>query len=246
LRTNNPVFPAHFYDDWAYRRDVRTTMTVEGTALKSLVLLAVLMLTAAWSWTQVANQQLAGGLVMGAALGGFVVAIFTTFRPTAAPITAPIYAALQGVFLGAISKIIDMRYHGIASQAVMLTFGVMLLMLFIYATGLIRVTPRLTAAIVAATGALCLVYLAMFLLRIFHVTDFDPFTANPMLGIALSVGIVALAAFNLLLDFEFIQQGSRAGAPKAMEWYGAFGLMVTLVWLYLEIIRLLRLLNDRR
>jgi len=185
---------------------------------------------------------------MVGALGGLVVAIATISRPSWSPFTAPLYAALEGVALGGLSSIISAmkpQYAGLPQQAVALTCGTLFFMLVIYATGLIRVTPRLTAAIVAATGAICLVYLASMLLGLFGVA-MPIIHQSTGLGVAFSVFVVGLAAFNLLLDFDFVEKGARAGLPKYMEWYGAFGLMVTLVWLYLEILQLLRKLQDRR
>ena len=154
---------------------------------------------------------------------------------------------LEGLFLGAISNVINQRYPGknLASQAVLLTAATLIMMLILYGTRIIRVTQKLTAGIVAATGAVMLVYLASMVLSLFHVTVPVIHSATP-LGIAFSVFVVGLAAFNLLLDFDFIERGSSRGMPKAMEWYGAFGLLVTLIWLYLEIVRLLSKLQDRR
>ncbi len=186
------------------------------------------------------------------AIGGFIVAMITIFKPTAAPVTAPIYAALEGVFLGAISKIYDVAYAakfagttGIVIQAVMLTCGTLFMMLFVYQTGLVRVTEKLKAGIITATGALALFYMVTMLLSLFGVQMPLIFSSSP-LGIGFSLLVVGLAAFNLLLDFDFIEKAAYAGAPKYMEWYGAFGLILTLVWLYLEILRLLQKLADRR
>jgi uncharacterized YccA/Bax inhibitor family protein len=187
--------------------------------------------------------------------GGFVVAMITIFRPTVSPWTAPIYAACEGVFLGAISQVVetqvhnrfplDNRYGGIALQAVSLTCGVTFVMLFLYGARIIRVTDKLRMGIIMATGALCLFYLVTALLMLFRVHVPLVFSATP-LGIGFSLFVVGLAAFNLLLDFDFIEHAAHVNAPKYMEWYGAFGLIVTLVWLYLEILRLLAKLADRR
>jgi uncharacterized YccA/Bax inhibitor family protein len=231
-----------------------TTMTVEGTVGKTSVLLAVLAATAIWSWNATAAGQLAFGVLLGSLLGAVVVAIITISRPTAAPWSAPIYAALEGIFLGSFSQMIDVRYgvtvrgvalNGIALQAIGLTCGVMFVMLFVYATRLIRVTDKLRAAIVMATGALCMFYLVAVVLQFFGVMMPLVFSSS-IYGVGFSLFVVGLAAFNLLLDFDFIEHCVRSGAPKYMEWYGAFGLMVTLVWLYLEILRLLRKLADQR
>jgi len=196
-----------------------------------------------------ASGQLPMSVLPIAGIAGFVVAIITTFKPTLAPWTAPIYAALEGAFLGALSQLVEMRfaaaYPGIALQAVMLTCGTLLVMLFLYSSGIVRVTERLKAGIMMATGAVMLFYVASMLLSLFGVSIPFVFSATPI-GIAFSLFVVGLAAFNLLLDFDFIEEGARSQAPKYMEWYGAFGLMVTLIWLYLEMLRLLQKLASSR
>ncbi len=250
MKTGNPVFnmamdEGTIYGDWARTERRSTAMTVEGTALKALGLLVVLTICAAVSWTQSSNQTLSGGLLIGSAIGGMIVGLITSFKPTLAPFTAPLYAALEGFFLGAISNLFEMRFPGIAAQAVGLTFAVMFIMLGLYSFRVIRVTDQLTRAIVAATGAVCLVYFVTFLLGMFGVMVPSIFSHGPI-GIAMSVLVVGLAAFNLLLDFDFIERSAAQGAPKSMEWFGAFGLMVTLVWLYLEILRLLAKLQSNR
>jgi uncharacterized YccA/Bax inhibitor family protein len=233
-------------------RGAATTMTVQGTIGKTFALLAILSATAIYSWSATGRGELQPVVLPAAGIGGFILAMITIFRPSLAPWTAPVYAAFEGVFLGALSCLIEnsmgnvgKQYPGIAIQAVSMTAGTLFVMLFVYATRLIRVTDRLRAGIVAATGALCLVYLIAFVASLFGANV--PFINNPSpIGIGFSVFVVGLAAFNLLLDFDFIEKGANASAPKYMEWYGAFGLMVTLVWLYLEILRLLRKFQDRR
>jgi uncharacterized YccA/Bax inhibitor family protein len=224
-------------------------MTVQGTVTRTFVLLAILMATAWWSWNAMAGQTLAPGVLIASALVGFVVAMITIVKPTIAPWTAPAYAALEGIFLGAVSQVIERLYHdrvpGIAMQAVSLTCGVTFVMLFLYATRIIRVTDKLRMGIVAATGALCLFYFIAFLLSFFGMAVPLVFSSS-VAGIGFSLFVVGLAAFNLLLDFDFIEQSAYSEAPKYMEWYGAFGLMVTLIWLYLEILRLLAKLASQR
>jgi uncharacterized YccA/Bax inhibitor family protein len=254
VATSNPAFSK---DLWAgyeqvYGATRSTTMTVQGTAVKTLVLLAVMAATATWSWNALASGDIAFGVVAISGIGGFVVALITIFKPTTAPWTAPIYAAFEGVFLGAISQVIQIQYAekypaagGIVVQAVSLTGGVLFVMLFVYATRLIRVTEKLQMGIVVATGALALFYVVSMVLRLFGFGAPAVFAATP-LGIGFSLFVVGLAAFNLLLDFDFIEKGAQHEAPKYMEWYGAFGLMVTLIWLYIEILRLLMKLADRR
>jgi uncharacterized YccA/Bax inhibitor family protein len=213
-------------------------------------MLAILSATAIWSWSAMSQGQLQPIVLPAALIGGLVLSVVTIFKPRFSPWTAPVYAAFEGVFLGAFSALIETMhirgaYPGIAIQAVALTCGTTFIMLFTYMTGLIRVTDKLRMGITAATGAICLVYLVAMVMRMFG-ADVPFITHGTPLGIVFSVIVVGIAAFNLLLDFDSIEAMSRASMPKYMEWYGAFGLMVTLVWLYLEILRLLMKLNDRR
>jgi uncharacterized YccA/Bax inhibitor family protein len=253
VTSSNPAFSQDMfagYDQvYGAPRTRSTTTTVQGTVGKTFLLLAIMSFTALWSWNAVASGTFPIAVLPISALGGFIVAMITIFRPTAAPMTAPIYAALEGVFLGALSQLIEMRFHdkypGIALQAVGLTCGTMFMMLFVYQTGLVRVTEKLKAGIITATGALALFYLVTMLMRVFGAQMPLVWSSSPM-GIGFSLFVIGLAAFNLLLDFDFIEKAAYAGAPKYMEWYGAFGLILTLVWLYLEILRLLQKLADRR
>jgi uncharacterized YccA/Bax inhibitor family protein len=249
VRSSNPAFATGAFQQSAYAAPGTMTMTVQGTVSKTFLLLAILSGTALWSWSEAESRGITPGLLGGAAIGGLIVALITCFRPTLAPWTAPVYAALEGVFLGALSQIINIRYPGIAIQAVALTSATMLIMLTLYATRVIQVTQKLYMGIVAATGAVFLVYLVTWLLQaVFHV-DFPYLAINGSgkFGILFSLFVVGLAAFNLLLDFDMIEQGASYGAPKSMEWYGAFSLMVTLIWLYVELLNLLRkIYSDRR
>lgn len=254
MATSNPAFSNDVFAGFeqVYGAPRSTTMTVQGTAGKTFVLLGILAVTAAWAWSQFASGEGAFGVVAIAGIGGFITAMITIFKPTAAPVTAPIYAAFEGVFLGAISQMIQVRYQdkfpgagGIVMQAVSLTAGVLFVMMFVYATRLIRVTDKLRTGIMVATGALAMFYIVSMVLRLFGVGIPMVYAATP-LGIGFSLFVVGLAAFNLLLDFDFIEKCAQHEAPKYMEWYGAFGLMVTLIWLYLEILRLLSKLSDRR
>ncbi len=224
-------------------------MTVQGTVSKTFLCLAILSAAGIWSWNQAADRAIDGGLIMGAAIGGLVIGLVTSFNPPLARWTAPIYSALQGVLLGAVSQFIEQRYYkGIALQAVGLTACTMLVMLTLYATRLIRVTEKLRMAIVGALGALMLFYLITMLMSLFGVSmpAMDP-KIGAKVGIIFSLFVVGLAAFCLLLDFDMIEQGAAYGAPRSYEWYGAFGLMVSLIWLYWQILSLLmRLYNDRR
>jgi uncharacterized YccA/Bax inhibitor family protein len=253
LATSNPAFSKDLFPGYeqVYGAPRSTTMTVQGAINKTFVLLFILLATAAWSWYAAAAHTLAFGMLIGAAIGGFVVAMITVARPSVATWSAPLYAALEGVFLGAISQVVEIqaaeRYHvqGIVVQAISLTCGVLFIMLFCYASRLIRVTEKLKLGIVMATGALCIFYFVSILLRLFGI-EVPLLFSNSVYGIGFSLFVVGLAAFNLLLDFDFIEKAAASDAPKYMEWYGAFGLMVTLVWLYLEILRLLTKLASQR
>lgn len=221
-------------------------MTLEGTVNKSFLLLVVLMACALWPWSQAVagNLQAVGGEMMLGLIGGFILALIVSFKPTTAPYLALPYAALEGIVLGGISAEFNLRYPGIAIEAVAATFAVAVVMLVLYRTRVIRVTNRFRAMVIGATMGIMLLYVASMILGFFHVTV--PFinSATP-LGIGFSVLVVGIAAFNLALDFDMIEQGASGGAPKYMEWYGAFALMVTLVWMYLEMLRLLAKIQQR-
>ena len=244
MQTNNPAFSENFAQNFEYAGARSTTMTVQGTALKALVLLAIVMTTAAFSWIESGKGNIGPGLLIGSFVGGLVFFFITVFKPTSAPWSAPLYSACEGVLLGVISRYAEMKFQGVAIQAVALTGGVTFLMLFLYVTGTIKVTGQLVTGIMAATGAIALLYLASMVMSMFG-TSIPFIRGSSPLGIGFSVFVVGLAAFNLLLDFDFIDKGSQAGLAKSMEWYGAFGLMVTLIWLYLEVLRLLQKVNRR-
>ena len=223
------------------------TMSIEGTVNKTGLLLLICLATASWMWTQTYKAIDPSGAVpwlIAGLIGGTALAFATIFRPQWAPITAPLYAAFEGLLLGAVSAFYAAAYPGILVQAVSLTFATLFIMLLIYRSGAIRVTPRFQRIMLVAMGAIGLYYIATIVLGLFGV-DTSYFNAGGALGIGLSVVIVGVAALTLLLDFDMIAKGVEQGAPKAMEWYGAFGLMVGLVWLYLEILRLLGKVNRR-
>ncbi len=237
-RSGNPAFNA-------FARVPRVgfgveAMTIEGTVNKSFLLLVVLMACALWPWSQAVsgNLQAVGGEMMLGLIGGFILALIVSFKPTTAPYLAVPYAALEGLVLGGISAQFKLRYPGIAIEAVAATFAVAFVMLVLYRTRVIRVTDRFRHMVVGATLGIVLLYAASWILGFFHVAV--PFiNGGGPLGIGFSVVVVGIAAFNLALDFDMIEQGAAGGAPKFMEWYGAFALMVTLVWMYLEMLRLL-------
>ncbi len=217
-------------------------MTVQGTVNKSLILFVCAIVPAYYVFDMFLAGHSTMGLLAVGAIGGFIAALVTIFKPTVAPISAPIYAALEGLFLGGVSAIAEMSFPGIAFQAVMLTFGTMFIMLVTYRTGLIKVNEKFRSGIIAATGAIALIYFINFIMSFFG-ESMPMIHEGGLMGIGFSLVVIAIAALNLLLDFDFIEKSSLHGAPKYMEWYGAFGLMVTLVWLYLEILRLLSKLN---
>lgn len=249
MRSGNPALNERAFERFDIYEIERTgAMTIQGTALKAGALLLLVVSAGAFSWMQfaAAGQQAAMPWLFGGLIGGLVLAIATAFKPQWSPITAPLYAIAEGLFLGVVSAIYNNAfYDGIVVQAVCLTLGTMFAMLIAYQGGLIRVTEKFKAGVVAATGGILLVYLVSFALRVF----FD--ISNPMvhgagfLGIGFSVFVVVIAALFLVLDFDAIAEGAARGAPKYMEWYGAFSLMVTLIWLYLEILRLLAKLSSR-
>jgi uncharacterized YccA/Bax inhibitor family protein len=248
MRTSNPALSSD-----AFRTGeavLGESMTVSGTVNKTGILLICCVATAAWTWNRFFNappeeamQVMAPALVIGG-IGGFIVAIVTIFKKEWAGVTAPIYALLEGLVLGGISAMLELRYHGIAIQAVSLTFGTLLIMLLAYRSGLIKVTEKLRLGIVAATGGIAVFYLLQFILGFFGV-HFTAINGSSPIGIGFSLIVVAVAALNLVLDFDLIENGARMGAPKYMEWYGAFALMVTLIWLYFEILRLLSKFRSR-
>jgi uncharacterized YccA/Bax inhibitor family protein len=221
--------------------DTGDTMTM-SSVLKQTGLLFILLLGAAvFGWNQVEVGVL-GPLFWGSMIAAFVLLLVTVFKPQLVKITAPLYAIAEGVLVGAISKIYSDFYDGIVVQAVLATFGVFLAMLFLYANRIVKVTERLRSVIIIATVGILLVYLTSFVLGLFGVEM--TFLWSGPLAILISVGICIVAALNLLLDFDTIERGITHRAPGWMSWVAAFGLMVTLVWLYLEILRLLALTRD--
>lgn len=247
MRSGNPALRADTFLDagsGALVRDAKP-MTLDGTVNKTALLLVVTLAGALFSWSQFSVAMAAGNpavtmpYVWGGAIGGFVVALATIFRKEWSPFTAPLYAGLEGLFLGAASAMFELRYPGIVIQAVGLTFGTLAALLLAYRSGLIKATENFKLGVVAATGGIALLYLANIGMRLFGFRGMAFIHEGSTIGILFSVGVVIVAALNLVLDFDFIEQGVERGAPKYMEWYAAFGLLVTLVWLYLEILRLL-------
>jgi uncharacterized YccA/Bax inhibitor family protein len=244
FRTSNPALNDRIFRSQGYV--MGDTMTLNGTVNKTGVLLVCVMATAFWTWNLATQApEKAGGLAILGVFGGLIAALVTMFKTSWAPITAPVYALLEGLFLGAVSAIFEARYPGIAITAVSLTFGTLFVLLIVYRTGIIRVTDRFRMGVVAATGGIAFFYLLTMILGFFGI-HFTSVFGSGNFGILFSIFVVIIAALNLVLDFDLIESGVRAGAPKYMEWYGGFALLVTLVWLYLEILRLLAKLRERR
>jgi uncharacterized YccA/Bax inhibitor family protein len=183
--------------------------------------------------------------MLGGAIGGFVVALVTIFKKEWSPISAPIYALLEGLVLGGISAIFEKSYPGIAVQAISLTFGVLFILLLAYKMRIVQATRGFKLGVIAATGGIAIVYAINMVMSLFFHTQMSFLYASTPLGIGISLFVVIIASLNLILDFDMIETGARMGAPKYMEWYGAFGLMVTLIWLYMEMLRLLSKIRRR-
>ncbi len=252
-KSSNPVLKEKtFSRDYTAQSDV---MTVNGTVNKTALMLLLVIAGAVFTWNKffeaVATNPEAGLAAVGpwlaiGGIGGFITVLVTVFRPQSSGISAPIYAVFEGLFLGGISAVFESMYpqQGLVLRAVMLTFAVFMVMLFLYRSGIIKVTQKFMMGVVAATAGIALVYFVSFIAGMFG-AEMSFLYGNSNLSIGISLFVVAIVALNLVLDFSFIERAAESGAPKYMEWYGAFGLMVTLVWLYLEILRLLSKVASR-
>ncbi len=238
FRSNNPVLK-----ESAFTGQLATgqSMTIQGTVNKTGLLLLCVVVTSAYTWGLGRSQspEAAYPWMLGGAIGGFIMALVTIFKKEWSPLTAPLYALLEGLFLGGISILFERSYPGIAVRAVALTFATLLVLLLAYKTGIIRATRGFKLGVLVATGAIAVVYLISMVASIFFHTQFSFLYSSSPLSIGISLFIVGIAALNLILDFDMIESAAKMGAPRYMEWYGAFGLMVTLIWLYTEILRLL-------
>ncbi|SMO40793.1 Bax inhibitor-1/YccA family protein [Fodinibius sediminis] len=239
MRTGNPTLTQETFRQTGQAVSADGTMTVSGTVNKTSVLFLILLLGASISWYQPSSL-----LIWGGAIGGFIIAMITIFKKEWSPVTAPLYAGLEGLFLGGISLQYAGMYNGIVFNAVLLTIGIFAAMLMTYRSGLIEVTQKFRMGVVAATGGIALVYLASIVLSFFGI-NISLIHGDGLMGIGFSLIIVGVAALNLVLDFDMIEKGAQAGAPKYFEWYASFGLMITLVWLYIELLRLLSKLQRR-
>jgi len=252
-KSSNPVFGKNIFNQSAISAE-DGVMTVNGTINKTGLMLLIVIFAATFTWRKFFGAidpatpgVMPSGIMvwtMVGAIGGFITALITTFSPRRAAMTAPIYAVFEGLFLGAISAMFEAMYPGLVMRAVSLTFGVFFIMLLLYRSGTIRATEKFRTVIFAATGGIALVYLVSFIAGMFG-ANLGFMYGNGLMGIGFSLVVVVIAALNLILDFDMITQGANSYAPKYMEWYGAFGLMVTLIWLYLEMLRLLSKLSSR-
>jgi len=248
MRTANPALNSKTFAGFGRISDTAQAMTIQGTVNKTALLTLLVLIASTWTWRlyyAVGNPAAVLPWVLGGAFGGLIVALITIFKKQWASFTAPIYALIEGLFLGGISAIFEAQYPGIVIQAVSLTFGTLFCLLLAYRSGLIKVTENFKLGVAAATGGIALIYVATLVLGLFGVRM--PFIhESGLIGIGFSLFVVVIAALNLVLDFDFIENGAERGAPKYMEWYAAFGLMVTLIWLYIEILRLIAKLRSRR
>lgn len=263
MRSTNPVLRRHPFPEQVTTGE---RMTMNGTVMKTGLLLVLAVITAAWTWhrfaaafAEAAAQPLPLGIspaqaesmvasqamgaitpfLIGGVIAGLVLAFVTIFKPRWSGITAPMYALAEGFVLGGVSAFMDTRFPGVVLEAVMLTGGVLAVMLVAYRAGWIRVTDRFRTCVIAGTCAIALLYLVEMGLHAFTSSTIPFINGSGVIGIGFSLLVVGLAALNLALDFDMIEQGASRGAPKYMEWFGAFALMITLVWLYMEILRLL-------
>ena len=240
MRTGNPALKSDVFTSVDSFGSTEV-MSIQGTVNKTMFLLLLTLISASWVWGNAVRWT---PFMFPLAIGGFIVALITIFKKEWAMITAPVYAVVEGLFLGVISAFMERVYPGIVIQAVALTFGTLFCLLIAYKSKLIEVTDNFRLGVVSATGAIALIYFATIILGFFGVRM--PFIhESGIIGIGFSLFVVVIASLNLVLDFDFIEKGAESNAPKYMEWYAAFGLMVTLIWLYLEMLRLLSKMRRR-
>lgn len=242
---SNPVLNEKFLENERVLQG--EPMSINGSISKSFILFGVLLVAAAYTWFLMASgyTDMAGMLAVGGAIVGFILAMVIIFTRKAMHILTPLYAICEGFFVGGISAMFEASYSGIVFQAVTATFAAVFSMLALYRTGLIRATEKFRSVILISTLSIAVIYLIQIIASFFGRGIPQIFTSSN-LGIVFSLFVVAIAALNLILDFDFIERGSEAMLEKQYEWYGAFGLMVTVVWLYIELLKLLAKLNSRR
>jgi uncharacterized YccA/Bax inhibitor family protein len=241
IKSGNPALSKKTFDN--LKSKTGEVMTLDGAVNKIAISLAVLLFAAYYTYTNAVMNYVWVG-----SIGGFIVALVTIYKKEWAPVTVPIYAVLEGLALGGISKLYaEMFEPGIVPQAISLTLGILIALLFAYKTKIIKVTENFKLGVFAATMGLLIVYLISYFMSVFGGTGLPIMnTANAsVLSIGFSIFVIVIASLNLVMDFDFIEKGVENGAPKYMEWYSAFGLLVTLIWLYVEILRLLAKLSSR-
>ena len=247
FRSSNPALKEEIFKVEARLVQDTQPMTIQGTINKTFVLLVLVAISSAWIWSLVSQGQLgiAYPMMIAGAVVGLISGIVVLFKKTWVGLLAPVYAVAQGLFIGGMSSMLEQRFPGIAIQAVGLTFGTLFCLLGAYKTGWIRASDKFRAGLVSAMGGIMMLYFVSWIARLFGVS-MSFMTGSGIFSIGLSVIVVAVAALNLVMDFDAIERGVKENAPKYMEWFGAFGLMVTLIWLYVEILILLSKLADRR
>ena len=240
-RSGNPVLTSNAFNIPTDSSDV---MTINGTVTKTFLSLCLVIISGYYSWIYISVTNI---LILPSIIGAFVLGIVTIYKKHLSPITVPIYAVIQGIFLGALSYTFNTLYDGIVITAISYTLSILFVMLTLYRTGIIKPTENFKLGLAAGTGGIALIYLANFVMSFFGtgIPIMDTNNAS-IYSIGFSLFVIIMAALNLVVDFDFIEEGSEKGAPKYMEWFGAFGLMVTLIWLYIEILRLLAKMNSRK
>ena len=240
-RSGNPVLTSNAFDISSDSSDV---MTINGTVTKTFLSLCLVIISGYYSWIYISITNV---LILPSILFALILGGVTVFKKHLSPITVPIYAVVQGIFLGALSYTFNTLYDGIVITAISYTLSILFVMLTLYRTGIIKPTENFKLGLAAGTGGIALIYLVNFVMSFFG-TGLSIMDINnaSMLSIGFSLFVIVMAALNLVVDFDFIEEGSEKGAPKYMEWFGAFGLMVTLIWLYIEILRLLAKMNSRK
>lgn len=248
IKSSNPALSGDTFSRLSYSANRADSMTIQGTVYKTFLLLLLALLSAGWTWNKFyhagGNPSAISTWMMIGVFGGFAVALATVFKKEWSAITAPLYAVLEGLFIGGLSGMLESAYPGIVIQAAGLTFGTLFAMLFAYQSGLIKATENFKLGVLAATGGIALFYLVMMVLSFFGIQPAFMY-GNSWLSIGISLFVVGIAALNFIIDFDIIEQGAKSSMPKYMEWYGAFALMVTLIWLYIEFLRLLSKLRSR-
>ena len=244
MRSANPTLKKETFAKYSHMAHGSSHMTIDGTVNKSFILFLLVLLTSAFTWSQFFAGTYNSFYMYGGLFGGLILAIITVFKKEWSPVTAPLYALAEGLFLGGISAMFESMFPGIVIQAVGLTLGTFLCLLFAYKSRLIKATENFKLGIVAATGGVFLIYMVSMIMGFFG-KNIPYIHESGLIGIGFSAVVVVIAALNLVLDFDFIEHAAEKRVPKFMEWYAAFGLLVTLIWLYLEFLRLLAKIRSR-